>query len=169
MTAAALTTVATLAHALSQYGTMSAAEVLVPAIEAAESGYRIQSFENAFLDDYTRRLAEAGLSDFYSGTIADKLDKDVRAAGGFLQRSDLLRVPASVVDTRPDRGTYPRPEGLVGPLASGGGASSSWPCRSSTSSRLRRSTSRGSSAATPSWRRCVSPEQRRWPGAGSRT
>ncbi len=148
MAAAVPTTVATLDYALRRYGTMSAAEVLGPAIEAAESGYRIQSFERSFLGDYTRRLfdsevlspvyltgptgdsgipdpaptgtcvkipgladtlrrlAEAGLSDFYTGTIAARLDEDVRAAGGFLQRSDLARVPASVLDTSPVRGTY---------------------------------------------------------------
>ncbi len=148
MAAAVPTTVATLDYALRRYGTMSAAEVLGPAIEAAESGYRIQSFERSFLGDYTRRLfdsevltpvyltgptgdsgipdpaptgtcvkipgladtlrrlGEAGFSDFYTGTIAARLDEDVRAANGFLQLSDLARVPASVVDTSPVRGTY---------------------------------------------------------------
>lgn len=162
MAAAAPTTVATLEHALRRYGTMSAAEVLGPAIEAAESGYRIQSFEHAFLGDYARRLfdsevltpvyltgptgdsgipdpaptgtcvkipgladtlrrlAEAGLSDFYTGMIAARLDEDVRAAGGFLRRSDLVRVPASVVDTSPVRGTYRGLTALSVPSPAGG-------------------------------------------------
>ena len=162
MAAAVPTTVATLAHALRRYGTMSAAEVLAPAIEAAETGYRIQSFERSFLGDYTkrlydsevlypvyltgptgesgipdpaptgscvklpgladtlRRLAEAGLSDFYTGTIAARLDDDIRAAGGFLQRSDLARVPASVLDTAPVRGTYRGLTALSMPSPAGG-------------------------------------------------
>ncbi|MBK9089351.1 MAG: gamma-glutamyltransferase [Holophagales bacterium] len=162
MAAAVPTTVATLEHALRRYGTMSAAEVLGPAIEAAESGYRIQSFEHSFLGDYTRRLfdsevltpvyltgpkgdsgfpdpaptgtcvkipgladtfrrlGEAGFSDFYTGTIAARLDEDVRAAGGFLQRSDLARVPASVVDTSPVRGTYRGLTALSVPSPAGG-------------------------------------------------
>jgi gamma-glutamyltranspeptidase/glutathione hydrolase len=72
------------------------------------------------LADTLRRLSEAGLSDFYTGTIADKLDRDVRAAGGFLQRSDLLRVPASVVDTSPVRGTYRGLTALSVPSPAGG-------------------------------------------------
>ena len=162
MAAAVPTTVATLEYALRRYGTMSPAEVLGPAIEAAESGYRIQSFERSFLGDYTRRLfdsevlypvyltgptgdsgipdaaptgtcvklpgladtlrrlAEAGFSDFYTGTIAARLDADVRAAGGFIQRSDLARVPASVLDTAPVRGTYRGLTALSVPSPAGG-------------------------------------------------
>jgi gamma-glutamyltranspeptidase / glutathione hydrolase len=162
MAAAVPTTVATLDYALRRYGTMSAAEVLGPAIEAAETGYRVQSFEHAFLGDYTRRLfdsevlypvyltgptgdsgipdpgptgtcvklpgladtlrrlADAGLSDFYTGTIATRLDQDVRAAGGFLQKSDLARVPGSVQDTPPVRGTYRGQTVLSVPAPAGG-------------------------------------------------
>ena len=162
MASAVPTTVATLAYALRRYGTMSAAEVLGPAIEAAESGYRIQAPERSFLGDYTRRLfdsevlypvyltgptgesgipdpapagecvklpgladtlrrlAEAGLADFYTGSIATRLDADVRAAGGFLQKSDLVRVPASVLDTAPVRGTYRGLTALSMPAPAGG-------------------------------------------------
>ena len=59
MVAAVPTTVATLAYALRRYGTMNPPEVLGPAIEAAESGYRIQSFERDFLGDYTLRLFDS--------------------------------------------------------------------------------------------------------------
>ncbi len=160
--AAVPTTVATLDHALRRYGTMSAAEVLVPAIETAESGYRIQGFERSFLGDYTRRLfdsevlypvylagptgesgipdpapigacvkipglaetlrrlAEAGLSDFYTGTIAASLDADMQAAGGFIRRQDLARVPSSVIDTAPVRGTYRGLKALSVPSPGGG-------------------------------------------------
>ncbi len=162
MAASVPTSVATLEYALHRYGTMSEAEVLRPAIEAAESGYRIQSFERSFLGDYTRRLfdsevlypvyltgptgesgipdpaptgtcvkipaladtlrrlADAGLSDFYTGAIASRLAEDVRAAGGFLQRSDLLRVRPSVVDTSPVRGTYRDLAALSVPSPAGG-------------------------------------------------
>ncbi|MBK9968449.1 MAG: gamma-glutamyltransferase [Holophagales bacterium] len=162
MATAVPTTVATLAHALRRYGTMSPAEVLGPAIEAAEGGYRLQPFEYSFLSDYTRRLfdsevlypvyltgptgesgipdaapigscvklpaladtlrrlAAAGLGDFYTGQIAARLEEDVRAGGGFLSRSDLARVPASVVDTAPVRGTYRGRTVLSVPSPAGG-------------------------------------------------
>jgi len=164
MAAAIPTTVATLAHALRRYGTMSAAEVLGPAIEAAESGYRIQGFERSFLGDYTRRLfdsevlypvyltgptgesgipdpaptgtcvklpglagtlrslAAAGLQDFYTGEIAARLSEDVSAAGGFLRKSDLVRIPQGVLDTAPVRGTYRGRTALSIPYPAGGGA-----------------------------------------------
>ena len=163
MAAAVPTTVATLAHALRRYGTMGAAEVLGPAIEAAESGYRIQGFERSFLGDYTRRLfdsevlypvyltgptgesgipdpaptgtcvkipgladtlrrlAGAGLQDFYTGAIAARLVQDVTAAGGFLRRPDLVRIPQSVLDTDPVRGTYRGRTALSIPSPAGGG------------------------------------------------
>lgn len=163
MAAAIPTTVATLAHALRRYGTMGAAEVLGPAIEAAESGYRIQGFERSFLGDYTRRLfdsevlypvyltgptgesgipdpaptgtcvkipgladtlrslAGAGLQDFYTGAIASRLAEDVTAAGGFLRKPDLARIPQSVLDTAPVRGTYRGRIALSIPSPAGGG------------------------------------------------
>lgn len=57
--AAVPTTVATLAYALERYGTMAFAEVVGPAIEAAESGYRTQHFEHGYLGDYRRRLFDS--------------------------------------------------------------------------------------------------------------
>ncbi|MHB8798249.1 MAG: gamma-glutamyltransferase [Thermoanaerobaculia bacterium] len=59
MAAAVPTTVATLAHALRTYGTKPFAEVLAPAIETAEAGYRTQSFEHPYLGDYRRRLFDS--------------------------------------------------------------------------------------------------------------
>jgi gamma-glutamyltranspeptidase/glutathione hydrolase len=156
------TTVATLAHALERYGTKSFAEALAPAVEAAESGYRIQPFEHPYLGDYAhrlfdsevlapvfltgpvgasgypapvplgscvkipglaetlRRLAAAGASDFYTGGIAAELDAAVRAAGGFLSRADLARVPASVRDVAPVRGAYRGRTVLSVPYPAGG-------------------------------------------------
>ena len=72
------------------------------------------------LADTLRRLAEAGFSDFYTGTIAARLDEDVRTAGGFLRRSDLARVPVSVLDTAPVRGTYRGLTALSVPSPAGG-------------------------------------------------
>ena len=156
------TSVATLDHALRRYGTLPLARVLGPAIEAAEGGYEIHSFERSYLGDYKhrlwdsevllpvyltgstgesgypepapagtcvslpglagtlRRLAEAGASDFYSGTIAATLDREVRAAGGFVTRSDLARVPASVLDVAPVRGVYRGRTALSVPSPAGG-------------------------------------------------
>ena len=163
MAAAVPTTVATLAHALRRYGTKSFAEVLAPAIEAAEGGYRTQGVERAFLGDYVlrlwdsevlcplyltepkndsgypqpgpagscvrlprlaetlRRLAAAGPEDFYSGEIAARLDAEMVAAGGFVRLFDLRRVPASVRDVAPARGTYRGLTILSVPSPAGGG------------------------------------------------
>jgi gamma-glutamyltranspeptidase/glutathione hydrolase len=162
MAVAVPTTVATLAHALRRYGTKSFAEVLAPAIEAADAGYRTQSFEHGYLGDYARRLfdsdvlypayltgptgesgipdpapigtcvkipglaetlrrlAEAGPSDFYAGRIAARLDEEMRNAGGFVTRRDLARVPASVRDVPPVRGSYRGRTALSVPAPAGG-------------------------------------------------
>lgn len=160
--AAVPTTVATLAHALGRYGTRSFAEVLAPAIEAADAGYRIQSAEHAFLGDYARRLfdsdvlspvyltgptgesgipdpapvgtcvwlpgladtlrrlAVAGPKDFYAGRIAAALVEETRAAGGLITKEDLARVPASVLDLPPVRGSYRGLTALSVPAPAGG-------------------------------------------------
>lgn len=157
------TTLATLAHALRTYGTKPFAEVLAPAIEAAESGYRTQSFEHPYLGDYRRRffdsdvlypvyltgpaddsglpgpaplgtcvrlpnlartlarLAERGPEDFYRGEIAATLEREVVAAGGFLTRQDLARVPGRVLDMEPVRGIYRGLTALSAPEPAGGG------------------------------------------------
>ena len=163
MAAAVPTTVATLAHTLRAYGTKPFAEVLAPAIEAAEAGYRTQTFEHPYLGDYRRRLfdsdvlypvyltgpvddsgipgpaplgtcvrlpnlartlarlAERGPEDFYRGEIAATLEREVLAAGGFLARSDLARVPGRVLDLAPVRGSYRGLTALSVPAPGGGG------------------------------------------------
>jgi len=68
-----------------------------------------------------RRLAATGPSDFYTGEIAARLEADVREAGGFLTRYDLARVPASVLDVVPVRGTYRGHTILSVPSPAGGG------------------------------------------------
>lgn len=160
--AAVPTTVATLAHALRRYGTMSFADVLAPSIEAADAGYRIQTAEHSFLGDYRgrlfdsgvlcpvyltgptgesgypdpapvgtcvripglaetlRRLAGAGPEDFFTGVIASKLVDESRADGGFLSKEDLARVPASVLDVAPVRGSYRGLTALSVPAPAGG-------------------------------------------------
>jgi gamma-glutamyltranspeptidase/glutathione hydrolase len=40
-----------------------------------------------------RRLAEAGIEDFYTGEIASAIHKDMQSNGGFIQRDDLARIP----------------------------------------------------------------------------
>lgn len=164
MASAVPTTVATLDHALRRYGTMTFSDVLAPAIEAADAGYRVQRTERQFLVNYTRRLfdsevllpvyltgptgesgipdplpagtcarlpalaetlrrlAAAGAADFYSGAIAATLDGEMRAAGGFVTRADLARVPASVLDVGPVRGTYRGLTALSVPAPAGGSA-----------------------------------------------
>ncbi|MFN7985856.1 MAG: gamma-glutamyltransferase [Thermoanaerobaculia bacterium] len=164
MAAAVPTTVATLDHALRHYGTLPLADVLAPAVEAAEGGYAIHSYERPYLGDYKhrlwdseallpvfltgpigesgypepapvgacvrlpalagtlRRLSEAGAKDFYTGRIAATLDAEVRAAGGFVSKADLARVPASVLDVAPARGVYRGRTALSVPAPAGGSA-----------------------------------------------
>lgn len=45
-----------------------------------------------------RRMMEAGFDDFYRGSIADAIAKDMEASGGFIRRADLeqVAVPAEV-------------------------------------------------------------------------
>lgn len=51
-----------------------------------------------------RRLARHGFRDFYNGGIADAIDADMQANGGYLRKSDLARVRA--VERVPARGRY---------------------------------------------------------------
>lgn len=69
-----------------------------------------------------RRLAEAGEQDFYTGGIAATLDAEVRAAGGFIAKADLSRVPAAVLDVAPVRGVYRGHTALSVPSPAGGSA-----------------------------------------------
>jgi gamma-glutamyltranspeptidase/glutathione hydrolase len=40
-----------------------------------------------------KRLAEAGIEDFYTGEIAEAIHKDMQKNGGFIQKDDLARIP----------------------------------------------------------------------------
>jgi gamma-glutamyltranspeptidase/glutathione hydrolase len=155
-TVAAPGALAALAYALQRYGTRSFAAVAEPAIEIADSGYRLAPHEagvlGAFgwklrscptlrdifltpsLESYgpehtfcmdalattMRRLARAGPGDFYAGTVADGIDADMHANGGFLRKSDLVAVRP--VERAPFRGRYRGLEVVSFPDPGGGAA-----------------------------------------------
>jgi len=50
------------------------------------------------------RLATHGVADFYRGGIADEIERDMVARGGFLRKSDLMLL--RVRERRPQRSTY---------------------------------------------------------------
>jgi gamma-glutamyltranspeptidase/glutathione hydrolase len=121
-------TPAVLAWALQHYGTKPLAEVLVPAIRAAEEGYRISPlqhyltrrelrhlkahsgrrlflkngrttypigslFRQPELAGTLRRMAEAGVEDFYQGEIARRIHEDMVANDGLIRDDDLAQIP----------------------------------------------------------------------------
>jgi gamma-glutamyltranspeptidase/glutathione hydrolase len=67
-----------------------------------------------------RRLSRQGARDFYVGGIADAIDADMRAEGGFLRKSDLVAVRP--VERAPFRGRYRGLEVISFPPPAGGGA-----------------------------------------------
>ena len=67
-----------------------------------------------------RRIAESGPDEFYRGRIADRIDADIKRNGGYLRKTDLVRVQA--VERQPVRGTYRDLEVIAFPYP-GGGAS----------------------------------------------
>ncbi len=121
-------TPAVLAWALQHYGTKSLAEVLTPAIRAAEEGYRISPlqhyltrrelkhlqshsggrlflkngrhtypigsrFRQPALANTLRRMAQAGVEDFYQGEIARSIHEDMVANDGLIRDDDLAQIP----------------------------------------------------------------------------
>jgi gamma-glutamyltranspeptidase / glutathione hydrolase len=66
-----------------------------------------------------RALASRGLRDFYLGRIADAIDDDMRANGGYLRKSDLMTVRA--IGRTPVKGRY-RGLDVVSFPSPGGGA-----------------------------------------------
>ena len=147
---------AALAYALERYGTKSFAQVVAPAIEIAEFGFRLPPHEHAIIGTYgwklrsnptmrdiflrpsldpwsldhtfcmdelaatMRRLARRGVRDFYVGEIADEIDADMRANGGYLRKADLVAVRP--VERMPVRGRYRGFEVVSFPPPGGGGA-----------------------------------------------
>ena len=145
-----------LSEALRRYGTKSFAEVVAPAIEVAEFGFRLPPHEFGVLGAYgwklrscrtltdifltpsldpwgpdhlfcmdelaatMRRLAQRGVREFYKGEIADAIDADMRANGGFLRKPDLVAVRS--VERSPLRGKYRGLEVVSFPPPAGGGA-----------------------------------------------
>ncbi len=67
-----------------------------------------------------RRLVRSGLRDFYTGAIADAIDADMRANGGYLRKADLGQ--ALAVEREPVRGKYRGFEVLSFPDPGGGPA-----------------------------------------------
>jgi gamma-glutamyltranspeptidase/glutathione hydrolase len=149
------TTLATLEHARSRYGTMSMAELLTPAIAVAERGYRLTPIQITWTRKYydnilaasiympylamedgrtigqpgdlhcqpelantLRRIAAEGVGSFYVGSIADEIEADMIANGGFLRKSDLAAV--RVREVAPLRTTYRDVEIFTFPPPGGG-------------------------------------------------
>jgi len=67
-----------------------------------------------------RRIARDGVSSFYRGTIADRIESDMIANGGNLRKSDLARL--RVTEHQPVRTTYRGVEVLSIPAPGGGDA-----------------------------------------------
>jgi gamma-glutamyltranspeptidase/glutathione hydrolase len=65
-----------------------------------------------------RRLAAEGVKSFYSGAIADEIDADMRANGGFLRKADLVML--RIRERPPVRTTYRGLEIVTVPSPGGG-------------------------------------------------
>ena len=68
-----------------------------------------------------RRLAEAGPDDFYHGGLAAEMAADLARHDAFVRSGDLARVPSTILETRPLRGTYRGVEVLSLPAPGAGG------------------------------------------------
>jgi len=149
MAAAVPGTVAGTMYALEKYGTLSREEVLRPAIELAENGWKLQvpmggerfkQFESSNsvfnkpdgsryetgelfmqkdLAETLRQIAKNGRDGFYKGPVADKIVATMEKYGGIISHSDLENYRP--VERPPVTGTY-RDYGIVSmsPPASGG-------------------------------------------------
>ena len=125
-------TVAGFALALEQYGTMSMAEVIQPAIDLAENGFilteriarglnsrtvifnQIPASKEAMLRsdgeawqagdrwvqkdlaETLKRIARDGHDGFYKGVTAELIEKDMKAGGGMIDRTDLANYQAII-------------------------------------------------------------------------
>ncbi|MBD3336876.1 MAG: gamma-glutamyltransferase [Candidatus Eisenbacteria bacterium] len=121
-------TPAVLAHLLRRYGKLGWNQILAPAIELAETGYRMSPLQQALtrreldalrqgsagryllqpdgrpyragavlrqpvLAATLRRLAGAGMEDFYIGEIGAAIHADMERHGGLIRRDDLSQIP----------------------------------------------------------------------------
>ena len=104
MAAAVPTTVATLAHALRAHGTKPFGEVLAPAIEAAESGYRTQTFEHPYLGDYRRRLFDSDVlyPAYLTGPVDDSGLPGPAPLGTCVRLPNLARTLARLAERGPE-------------------------------------------------------------------
>ena len=73
---------------------------------------------NPDLACFLRRLATVGADDFYRGAIAEEIERDMIANGGWLRRADLSLLEATVRE--PVRGSYRGLEVLSFPFPGGG-------------------------------------------------
>jgi len=162
--AAVPTTLAVLELARDRYGTRSLEELIAPAVEIAETGYRVNpaqvvwsnlyyeqllrsgylrliAFDDQSLSDRPqdedaaigrpgdlrcrpelaatlRRIQRSGAASFYRGEIADQIEADMIANGGFVRKTDLAML--RVRETQPVSTTY-RGFHVIGFPSPGGG------------------------------------------------
>jgi gamma-glutamyltranspeptidase/glutathione hydrolase len=106
-------TPAVLAYLLKTYGTMSLSEVIRPAINLAEKGFKITElnhslmqsrrehlkagtasiFKQPVLAETLKRIAQEGVEDFYQGEIAKEIHDDMVNNDGFIRDDDLAQIP----------------------------------------------------------------------------
>ena len=79
------TTLATLAHSLERYGTMSLGEVLQPAIETAERGFRLSPNSIAWASGYMKEI----LASNYMRFIVLEDGQNLGQPGDIVCRPDL--------------------------------------------------------------------------------
>ena len=91
--------VAALAMALKEKGTMSWKEVIAPAIELAKKNEKQADLQATY-----ETLRDDGPESFYTGTIADAIDADMQARGGLVRKADLAAYKALKHDVL--KGTY---------------------------------------------------------------
>jgi gamma-glutamyltranspeptidase / glutathione hydrolase len=77
-----------------------------------------ETLKNPDMGRTYRRIAEAGIEDFYTGQIAKEIDADMRENGGHITLADLANCEAT--HTSPLRGTYREFEVATNPLPGGG-------------------------------------------------
>jgi gamma-glutamyltranspeptidase/glutathione hydrolase len=148
--AAVPTTLAVLEFARARYGTMEMAELVRPALEVAETGFRVNPaqivwtnvyYESILRSGYLRlvalgdntligrpadedvaiglpgvvrcrpdlartlqRIQREGAASFYRGSIADQIEADMLANGGFIRKTDLAML--RIRETQPLHSTY---------------------------------------------------------------
>ncbi len=91
--------VAALAMALKEKGTMSWKDVIAPAIELARKNEKLAELQATY-----ETLRDDGPEAFYTGKIADAIDADMQARGGLVRKADLAAYKAIKHETL--KGSY---------------------------------------------------------------